>query len=188
MIISILKHMSVPNYLWGEVARHSTYLINRISTRSLVSQTPYEAFKGKKPNVDHLRVFGCLGFAKPAKQKHLRKLDDRSRVLVNLGTEPGSKAYRLMDPTSRKVVVSRDVVFDESRGWKWKTTENEVVEQPGMFKISFGVYGNNGIEREEEVITEEEHRKKKSSQGKQRKQRKTIQNCLYQIQSRYMIY
>ena len=66
--------MSVPNYLWGEAVRHSTYIINRVATRVL-SQTPYQMFKGKKPNVEHMRVFGCLGYAK-IDRVHLKKLDD----------------------------------------------------------------------------------------------------------------
>lgn len=34
-------------------------------------------------------------------------MDDRSRMLVHLGTEPGSKAYRLYDPLTKKIDVSR---------------------------------------------------------------------------------
>jgi len=113
MTRSILKHMKMPNYLWGEAVRHSTYIINRVGTRSLQNQTPYEVFKQRKPNVEHLRVFGCIGYAK-IEGPHLRKLDDRSKMLVYLGTEPGSKAYRLLDPTNRKIIVSRDVYFDEN--------------------------------------------------------------------------
>lgn len=61
MTRSMLKHMNVPNYLWGEAIRHSTYLINGMATRSLaVSQTPYEVLKGRKPNLSHLRVFGWV--------------------------------------------------------------------------------------------------------------------------------
>ena len=45
---------------------------------------------------------------------HLKKLDDRSRMLVHLGTEQGSKAYRLLDPQAMKIIVRRDVVFDET--------------------------------------------------------------------------
>ena len=52
-----------------------------------------------------------------SESKLLRKLDDRSRLLVHLGTEPGSKAYRMLDPQTQKVVDSRDVVFDETKGW-----------------------------------------------------------------------
>lgn len=122
MTRSILKHMSVPNYLWGETVRHATYLINRVATRTLVSKTPYEAFKRKKLNVEHLRVFGCIRYSKIT-TPDLKKLDDRSQVLVHLGTEPGSKAYRLLEPSSRKIVVSRDVVFDESKSWKWRSLE-----------------------------------------------------------------
>ena len=86
--------------------RHSTYLLNRIATRSLKDKTPYEMLRSKTPNVNHLRVFGCIGYAK-TEVSHLKKLDDRSRMLVHLGTEPGSKAYQLYDPKNRKAVVSR---------------------------------------------------------------------------------
>jgi len=63
MTISIMKHMDVPNYLWGEPVRHATNLFNRVAIRSLVKQTPYEVFKGRRPNIEHLRVFGCIGYA-----------------------------------------------------------------------------------------------------------------------------
>ncbi|CAA7058194.1 unnamed protein product [Microthlaspi erraticum] len=137
MTRSTMKHMGVPNYLWGEAVRHATYLINRVSTRSLVDQTPYEAFKGRKPNVDHLRVFGCVGYAK-VETPHLKKLDDRSRALVHLGTEPGSKAYRLLDPTSRKIIVSRDVVFQENKRWKWDNSNESGDEYYEMFDSTLG--------------------------------------------------
>ncbi|CAA7034523.1 unnamed protein product [Microthlaspi erraticum] len=35
-----MKQMHIPNYLWGEAVRHSTYLLNRIATRTLVDMTP----------------------------------------------------------------------------------------------------------------------------------------------------
>lgn len=48
MTRSILKHMQMPTYLWGETVRHATYLINRIATRSLKDSTPYEVYRGRK--------------------------------------------------------------------------------------------------------------------------------------------
>ena len=114
MTRSIFKHMDVPNFLWGEAVRHATYLINWIVTRTLLLQAPYESFRGKKPNIGHIRVFGCVGYVKVT-TPHLRKLDDRSRALVHLGTKPETKAYRLLDPSSRRIIVSRDVVFNEEQ-------------------------------------------------------------------------
>lgn len=126
---SILKAMKVPNFLWGEAIRHSTYLINRIPTRALKDQTPYECLRNKKPVIDHLRVFGCIAYAK-IESVNVKKLDDRSQTLVHLGIEPGSKAYRLYNPTTRRVVVSRDVVFNENASWNWKGADESVNYKP----------------------------------------------------------
>lgn len=101
----------------GEAVRHAAYLINRSPTRTLEGETPYEKYKGKKPDLSHVKVFGCLAYAKIT--PNLRKLDDRSQLLVHLGSEPGSKAYRLYDPQSKKIIVNKHVSFDETRGWKW---------------------------------------------------------------------
>lgn len=58
---------------------------------------------------------------------HTQKLDDRSRKVINLGREPGTKGYRLLDPTTNRIFISRDVVFDESKAWIWDcSAENEV--------------------------------------------------------------
>lgn len=56
MRMSILKHIHMPNYLWGEAIRHSTYLLNRVATRALKEITPYELYRSRRPNI--LRVFG----------------------------------------------------------------------------------------------------------------------------------
>lgn len=119
MTRSSLKAMQVPNYLWVEFVRHSTYLINRIPTKALKDITPYESLRKRKPNIDHLRVFGCKAYAK-VDSATLKKLDDRSQTLVHLGIESVSKAYRLFNPTTKRVIVSRDVVFDEKANWNWK--------------------------------------------------------------------
>lgn len=96
-----------------------------------------------------MKVFGCIGYVK-TKTEHLRKLDDRSRILVHLGTEPGSKSYRMLDPINRKIVVSRDVIFDESKTWKWNNITNEEDDEPGKFKLIFGLLGNQSEEEKQE--------------------------------------
>ena len=66
----------------------------------------------------------------------------------------------MFDPTNRKIVMSRDVVFDENKGWKWSNS-TDTEESLGMFKLTFGYYGNQGISEEvdeaetETVVSEE---------------------------------
>lgn len=116
MARSCLKEMKLPNIMWGEAVRHSIYLLNRLPTRALTGMTPYEAWNEEKPHIGHIKVFGCLGHMKVPSQ-HCQKLDDRSKQVVNLGKEPGTKAYRLYDPLTKRVHVSRDVTFEESKSW-----------------------------------------------------------------------
>ena len=55
---------------------------------------------------------------------HTQKLDNRSKLVVHFGREPGTKAYRSYDPNSGRIHVSRDVVFDEKKSWDWVQTDN----------------------------------------------------------------
>ncbi|GJV25900.1 ribonuclease H-like domain, reverse transcriptase, RNA-dependent DNA polymerase [Tanacetum coccineum] len=100
----------------GIVERRNRTII--VPTKALEDITPYEAIKNRKPNLENLKVFGCIAYAKVPSQ-HLTKLDDRSTKMVYLGNEQGSKAYRLFDPTTRKICVSRDVKFKEDETWDW---------------------------------------------------------------------
>lgn len=123
--------------------RNATYLINRISTRSLLGKTPYEMLREKKPNLTHLKVFRCIGYARNEAVGR-KKLDGRSRVLVHLGTEPGSKAYCFLEPSLRNIVVSRDVTFDENQGWNWSNMEPEEDKSSETFMVEFGVSRGEG--------------------------------------------
>jgi hypothetical protein len=66
--------------------------------------------------VQHLRTFRCLVHVKDT-TPNLKKLDDQSWPMVFISYEPGSKAYRSYDPVLKKVIVSRDVMFDEQAQW-----------------------------------------------------------------------
>ena len=44
--------------LWAEALNTACYIINRCMIRPIHNKTPSELFKGRKPNIMHLRVFG----------------------------------------------------------------------------------------------------------------------------------
>lgn len=96
--------------LWAEAAATVTYAMNR-TAKAGKTMTPFELWCGKRPSIAHMRTFGCAAYVlTPAKFR--RKLDPRGRKGIFLGYEPHSKAYRTW--VGGKIVISRDVVFDES--------------------------------------------------------------------------
>jgi len=78
--------------------------------------TPEEAWSGERPAVDHFQIFGCVAYAHIPDQKR-RKLDDKGEKSIFLGVSEQSKAYKLYNPITKKIVISRDVIFDEGRFW-----------------------------------------------------------------------
>jgi hypothetical protein len=111
-------------------------ILNRSPTKALNGRTPYEAWHGRKPAVSHLRVFGCLVFGKELGR--IGNLDDRSTPGVFIGYAEGSKAYRILDPGTQCVLMTRDVVFDEGRGWTWdKAVDNSSTLTYDNFTVEY---------------------------------------------------
>ncbi len=97
---------------WGETVNTAMYIKNRCPTKAFHSKTPQEAWSDRKPDVSHLRVFGCKAFAHVPDEKRT-KLESKSIPCVFLGYYEGTKAYRLMCVTTKRIIKSRDVVFIE---------------------------------------------------------------------------
>lgn len=91
-------------------------MLNRSPTLAVKDMTPEEAWSGVKPNVDYFQVFRCVSHVHVLDNKR-KKLDDKSFKCMLLGISEESKAYRLYDPMSKKIVLSRDVVFEENEYW-----------------------------------------------------------------------
>ena len=67
----------------------------------------------------HLRTFGCVAHVKTV-GPGVSKLSDRSTKMVFVGYETGTKGYHVYDPMTKRLHVSRDVIFEENIGWDWK--------------------------------------------------------------------
>jgi hypothetical protein len=98
--------------LWAEAMHNANYIRNRCPAAG-IDRTPWELFSGQVPDLAHLRVFGARAFVHVPKSCR-KKLDPRSDEGVFVGYDSQSKAYRVLLADSSKIVVSRDVVFDES--------------------------------------------------------------------------
>lgn len=122
MARTMLQSQCMPKEFWAEAVACAVYLSNRSPTRSLEKITPQEAWSGWKPSVKHLKVFGSIGYVHVPEQERT-KLDDRSKKMVFLGYAENCQGCKCFDPVTKKVVVSRDVEFEEEASWDWSIQE-----------------------------------------------------------------
>jgi len=110
---AILAETGLPKFLWLELANTANYLRNITPTVSLSKATPYELWYGHKPNLSHLRRIGCTAYYKDNHNK--KKLQNKARVGYLVGYQDDTSSYRIYDKKLNKVIIARDVVFDEDR-------------------------------------------------------------------------
>lgn len=106
--------------------------------------------------MEHFRVFGCISYVHVPDNTRI-KLDDKSLKCIFLKFSEESKAYRLFDPISQKIIVSRDVVFYENQSWNWDDNHEEAI----LADLEWEIEGQNNtkignIEEEYAVDTIEE--------------------------------
>ena len=61
-IISMLYESGMPHSFWGEALSSFIHVSNRFTTTTLQGATPHEAFIEAKPDLSHLRVWGCTAY------------------------------------------------------------------------------------------------------------------------------
>lgn len=61
MVRCMLGNLS--SFLWGKAMNTAIYILNRCSTKAIEGKTSYEAWIENKPNISHLKVFGCEAFS-----------------------------------------------------------------------------------------------------------------------------
>ena len=75
---SMLIHAKLPNLLWAEAVSTASYLRNRMVTTALQSKfTPYQLWFGKKPDLRHIRAFGCVVYSH-VWESNSKKLDKKA--------------------------------------------------------------------------------------------------------------
>lgn len=107
---SMINGAQLDKQFWGEAVLTAVYLINITPTKALrLSQTPFEMWHGKKPQIKYLKVFGSTAFVHI--KTHKAKFDNKSWKGVLVGYEPNG--YKVWNPECEKCVVVRDIIVDE---------------------------------------------------------------------------
>ena len=96
-----------------------------------------KSFSSKKPEVIHLRIFGCPVYIHIPKEKRT-KLDPLGKKGIFVGYSESSKAYRIYFPGYKKIDVSMDVTFDEEIDYnKSKKRHVKELEEPEAPRIQY---------------------------------------------------
>jgi hypothetical protein len=114
---AMLLDAGLPPTFAGEAINTATYLHNLTIAGKGKQNCPAELFYGRAIQINHLRAFGSLAFAR----LHLArpgKMGTRGHAGVLVGYDLEKRAYRIFLTEQKKIAVSRDVTFDETRrGW-----------------------------------------------------------------------
>ncbi|KAM2852430.1 hypothetical protein PS2_028426 [Malus domestica] len=109
MAKSIMHEKNMPYTILGEAVNTSVYLLNRCPTK-------------------HLRVFGSVCYTLiPYQLRHKLEKSSNKGVFVGYGTS--EKGHRVYNVLTQKIILSRDVIFDEDSMWNWeiRVEENDSV-------------------------------------------------------------
>ena len=122
----MLSNAGLDKQFWAEAVMYASHLIYRLPSAALNGKTPLVVWSGKPINdYDTLHVFGSTTYY------HVKesKLDPRAKKALFMGVTLGVKGYRLWCLSSKKIISSRDVTFDESAMLKKVTTDGKVLEK-----------------------------------------------------------
>uniref|UniRef100_A0A2N9G068 Integrase catalytic domain-containing protein n=1 Tax=Fagus sylvatica TaxID=28930 RepID=A0A2N9G068_FAGSY len=110
--LTMLFHARLPKNLWIEAFMTAVYLINRLPSSTIAMATPFFKLHGVNPDYNSLKVFGCRCF--PYLRDYAKnKFEPKSYPCIFLGYSPIHKGYRCLHSPTKRVYLSRHVVFDE---------------------------------------------------------------------------
>ena len=118
MMNALLLSSGLPQNLWGEAVLIATQILNRVPYNK-TQIIPYEKWKGRKPNLNYFKVWGCLEKVQVPKPKQV-KIGPKTIDCIFIGYANNSKAYRFLvykseipDIHSNTIIESDNAEFFE---------------------------------------------------------------------------
>ena len=163
---TMLNLSAMPKKFWTFAVNASAYVSNRLLTAASPDKTPIELFTGTKPNISHLRLFGCKVLArKPSEHlKGNKKLEERTTSGYFIGYTNHPSIYLVVSSDYSSVYRATNVHFQENfisnNGTKienershnqsvnFEDDEDEIENNENVENIQF----SDGIETGESVV------------------------------------
>ena len=112
LVRTMLNETGLPKYFWVDAVSTTCYVLNRVLIRPILKKTPYELFRGRKPNLSHLKLFGCKCFILNNGKDNLGKFDSKSDEGIFLGYSQHGHAYHVYNQRTMLVEEYVHVNFD----------------------------------------------------------------------------
>jgi hypothetical protein len=132
---AMLHDQGLPLFLWVEACYTAVYLQNRSPHKAVRRMTHEEAFSEKKPEVGHLRIFGCITYSYVPFDKRT-KLEPMEERGIFVGYSETSKDFCIYLPSLRKIVLRRDVKFEEEEAFRKSRGTNKGEQCSPHIKVS----------------------------------------------------
>ncbi|KAG5889891.1 hypothetical protein JTB14_032790 [Gonioctena quinquepunctata] len=113
-----------------------------------MNKTPSELWNGEKPKLDHLKSFGSIAFSYVPAEKRT-KWDPHAKQGVFVGYDEHSTGYRILDPLTNRITISRTVEFIGNEHFSgYERTEKKNIEMGIQNEIEVSCENN-----EENIFT-----------------------------------
>ncbi|CAI5990512.1 unnamed protein product [Closterium sp. NIES-65] len=106
-----MMHAAAPHFLWPFAVRYAAHQINLHPRVSMPETSPALLWTGKVGDASAFHVWGSRAFVRDLS---VDKLSPRAAPCVFLGFPPDAPGWQFYNPSSRCVLSSQDVTFDES--------------------------------------------------------------------------
>ncbi|KAK9055823.1 hypothetical protein SSX86_026908 [Deinandra increscens subsp. villosa] len=110
--LTMLFHAKLNINLWVEAFSSAVFIINRIPSKILEGNSPFEVLFKYKPDYNMFKPFGCRVY--PLLRPYAgHKLAPRSIPCIFLGYSTKHKGFKCLDPISQRTYITRHARFDE---------------------------------------------------------------------------
>ncbi|GKB76288.1 retrovirus-related pol polyprotein from transposon TNT 1-94 [Tanacetum coccineum] len=130
---TMLIFSRAPLFLWAEAIATACYTQNRSIIHHRFEKTPYELINSRKLDISFLHVFWDLCYPKND-HEDIGKLGAKGDIGFFIGYSANSRAYRVYNRRTKKIMETMNMTFDELSAIAFK----QISLKPGLQSMTSG--------------------------------------------------
>jgi hypothetical protein len=113
---AICLETCLPQNWWEFAVNYTVHIYNQTPLKRASNdyKTPFERLHRTKPDVAHLRVFGCGAYVFLPEDVQSNNLSPKSELMTFIGIVEGTKGYIFMRSPNNVVFTAIQALFDET--------------------------------------------------------------------------